>query len=87
MFASIGSYKEADNFKNMLIKQLSLGQGSVSEYTAIHNNVTQISTKNIQDIKIIGDIKYFDVFLLLKGCLITAFNQKTIGKMSGKMNA
>ena len=87
MFAAVGSYKEADNFKNMLIKNLSLGQGSVSEYTAIHNNITQISTKNIQENKIIGDIKYFDVFLLLKGCLITAFNQKTIGKMSGKMNA
>ena len=93
-YAPIGSYQEADNFKNMVIKGLSLGQETVSEYTAIHNAITQISTGNSVQSgtqaaghnKIIGDLKYLDAFMFFKGLLLTAFNKKTLTRMSGNVS-
>ena len=93
-YAPIGSYQEADNFKNMVIKALSFGQETVSEYTAIHNAITQISTGNSVQSgtqaaghnKIIGDLKYLDAFMFFKGLLLTAFNKKTLTRMSGNVS-
>jgi hypothetical protein len=84
-FACIGNYQEGDNFKTFLLKNLSIGQAEIGAYNSVHNDVVQISTKNVDNNKLIGDVKYFDAFILFKILLTDAFNKKTVTKMSGKV--
>jgi len=86
-FACIGNYQEGDNFKTFLLKNLSIGQAEIGAYNSVHNDVVQISTKNVDNNKLIGDVKYFDAFILFKILLTDAFNKKTVKKMSGKVKA